>query len=214
MRGTNSFSPALRRAASAARSNSASIASVSLHADALEAALSPRRCARATRASADSAESCTSASRTGSPAPRRCRASGATGPHRPTIHCTTKLLTYASRMPNTMLNWNKPGERAAAIRGRDFRDVHRREHRRGADRKAADETEHVERFEVPAERAAERGRDVHEADRLQRVARAVSIARDAGNQRADERAEQARSPRRSRTRSCRPRGETLCAPTS
>ena len=128
--------------------------------------------------------------RTRSPVPRRCRTSGATGPRR-RISCTTHCSMYASRMPNTMLNWNRPVSAAAAIRWRDFRDVDRREHRGGADRKATDETEHVERFEVPAERAAQRGDDVHEADRFQRIARTVSIARDAGQQRADERAEQA-----------------------
>ena len=67
-------------------------------------------------------------------------------------------------------------EPAAPIGRRDLGNVNRREHRRRADREAADEAEHVERFEVPAERAAQRRHDVHEADRLERIARAITIA--------------------------------------
>jgi hypothetical protein len=81
---------------------------------------------------------------------------------------------------------------------RDLGDVDRRENRRRADRESADEAEHVERFEVPAERGAERGDEVEVADGLQRIARSVDVAGLARGERADERADEPARDREAR----------------
>ena len=79
---------------------------------------------------------------------------------------------------------------AAPFGGRNLRNVHRPEHRGAADAEPSDEPEEHERIPIPGEGAANRGDQVEDGHAAQAVAAPVAVARDAGQSRAEDRADQ------------------------